>query len=306
MKLLKSAVFAVMALIFAGTAHANSNKDCVIHHSASPELQEEFEKRRWKFKNAEQVCRKLEKNNAMLLFLDTRTITNKESVGAVFLSLADKKMNDQGFLLTNAINHIQITRSPTRSEQAERDLLYISAMTAIEQLGDKDFSELNESRKKLKQFDPKKPLSKSAFGGDDQCLMEMIIVNDKMNQLHKEYGFDGEFGFNEENFQKNCAELKQRKSILYTNSFHSTNNDGTIVAVVRLQQIYEYLMQGIPMFSKGTETAMFYTENDNQTSTQIIEDSTQYTALNKIISSPFSSSQLRELDKTRKALSKLK
>lgn len=305
MKLLKSAALLSLALFFTATAHANTEKECMVYNTASSVLKEEIKKRGWDFENSKALCKKLNDNNAMLYFLDDRTITSKESIAAVMLTLADKKLMDKGMVLTNGMYVIRISRSPVRSEQAERDLTYTQAMTAINSLTDRDFDGLNNVRQKLKQFDPKKPLPVNAFSGDDgKCQIQMMNVNKRMSDMVREYGFDEEYGFNQEHFDKNCKELSKRKAMLFTNGFHSTNSNGTVAAVFRLQQPFEYQIQGIPMFTQATQTALYTLDNEGQAPAEDIENYIIYKAINGIISDPLSANQLNQIDNLRKVLPK--
>lgn len=305
MKLLKSAALLSLAFVFSASAHATSEKECTIYHSTSPELKEEINKRGWNFKNSKALCKKLTDNNAMLFILNTQHITDNESVAAVFLALADKKLVDQGILLTNDVHAIAINRSPVRSEQVERDLLYASTMWSIEQLNEENFNELNKVRQKFKQFDPKKPLPVNAFGGNKECLTHLRTNNTKMSTFHKENGFNVNYGFKETAFQNNCAELKKNKVLIFNNGFHSTNEIGTFVAATRLHQFYDYQNQGIPVFSTDTQIELFYAPNNPQEDNDFVADKTLYQAFNTIVSYPLTPQQIKSITKTRQALAKL-
>lgn len=151
MKFLKTAAFACLTA-FSMAAFAESK--CEISYATSKELTKTIKEKKIVFPDGstnsfEDVCQSLKKHNATVLMTELHGTNEGRTFSAVNVEIVDKDLHKQGVVLSGILGSLAISAG-------DENTPYFTAMKALSGLNEYVIADLENSRQKLKRFDPKK------------------------------------------------------------------------------------------------------------------------------------------------------
>lgn len=120
-------------------------EECTINYHANDELSDQIQEDGFSFENYDEVCELLEKAKASVSINYNSSITNNQTIAAVFI-----RVKDSDKPIYSTYTNSNMDWSSTRTTAEEKELVWSLVNSTISEINQSDLDGLNENRKELR------------------------------------------------------------------------------------------------------------------------------------------------------------